>query len=201
VRQPSDNEIHLSERAGLFGRPGTAYRAGIPGTCRADDDARSGKPHDCVRFALLARRVLPPYGDEHSNRREPERKRFLAVAAAAATLAASAGVVSANHIRIESPVPATPPPTAVIVPVPAPTQTVQADEIRAGVVRANVIYANKIEADQVRGTVHQTHGVKVRDSQGKIKAPEVVASTIYADTISANTVDADTIYVRELDRH
>lgn len=127
-----------------------------------------------------------------------DRKRFLAIAVGAATLTASVGVVSANHIRIE---PGTPPPTTVIVPVPAPTQTVQADEIRAGVVRANVIYANRIEADQVRGTVHQTHGVKVRDSQGKIKAPEVVASTIYADTISANTVDADTIYVRELDRH
>jgi hypothetical protein len=128
-----------------------------------------------------------------------DRKRFLAIAVGAATLTASVGVVSANHIRIESPVPSTPPPTAVVVPAPA--QTLQADEIRAGVVRANVIYANRIEADQVRGTVHQTHGVKVRDSQGKIKAPEVVASTIYADTISANTVDADTIYVRELDRH
>jgi len=44
-------------------------------------------------------------------------------------------------------------------------------------------------------------GVKVRDSRGKIKAPEVVASVIYADEISANTVEADTIYVRELDRH
>jgi hypothetical protein len=89
----------------------------------------------------------------------------------------------------------------VVVPVPTPTQTLQADEIRAGVVRANVIYANRIEADEVRGAVHQTHGVKVRDSQGKLKAPEVVASTIYADTISANTVEADTIYVRDLDRH
>jgi hypothetical protein len=63
------------------------------------------------------------------------------------------------------------------------------------------IYANKIEADEVRGAVHQTRGVKVRDSRGKIKAPEVVASVIYADEISANTVEADTIYVRELDRH
>ena len=67
--------------------------------------------------------------------------------------------------------------------------------------RANTIYANRIEADEVRGAVHQTRGVKVRDSQGKIKAPEVVASVIYADEISANTVEADTIYVRELDRH
>ena len=36
-----------------------------------------------------------------------DRKRFLAIAIAAATLTASVGVVSANHIRIEAPVPAT----------------------------------------------------------------------------------------------
>ena len=43
-------------------------------------------------------------------------------------------------------------------------------------------------------------GLKVKESQGKIKAPEVAASVIYADEISANTVVADTIYVRELKR-
>jgi len=73
--------------------------------------------------------------------------------------------------------------------------------VPVAVVSANTIHANKIEADEVRGAVHQTRGVKVRDSRGKIKAPEVVASVIYADEISANTVEADTIYVRELDRH
>ena len=128
------------------------------------------------------------------------RKRLLTSAVAAVALITPVAVVSANHIRIEAPA-VTTPPTTVIVPVPAPTQTVQADQIKAGVVRANTIYANRIEADEVRGAVHQTRGVKVRDSQGKIKAPEVVASVIYADEISANTVEADTIYVRDLDRH
>jgi hypothetical protein len=69
------------------------------------------------------------------------------------------------------------------------------------VVRANVIYANKIEADEVRGVVHQSQSVKVTDSQGKIKSPEVVASVIYADEISANTIVADQIHVGELERH
>lgn len=69
--------------------------------------------------------------------------------------------------------------------------------VPVAVVSANT---NKIEADEVRGSVHQSRGVKVRDSQGKIKAPEVVASVIYADQISANTVEADTIYVRDLER-
>jgi hypothetical protein len=126
------------------------------------------------------------------------KKRLLTGAVAAVAFAVPVAIVSANHVRIEGPVVSSPP-AAVVVPVP--TQTVQANEIKAGVVRANTIYANKIEADEVRGAVHQTRGVKVRDSQGKIKAPEVVASVIYADEISANTVEADTIYVRELDRH
>ncbi|HUP38155.1 MAG TPA: hypothetical protein VNC82_22230 [Candidatus Limnocylindria bacterium] len=68
-------------------------------------------------------------------------------------------------------------------------------------VRANIVYANKLEADEVRGAVHQTRGLKVKDSEGKIKAPEVVASVIYADEISANAVVAGAIYVRELTRH
>ena len=128
-----------------------------------------------------------------------QRKRLLTSFTTAAVLITPVAVVSANHVRVEGP-PVSVPPTTVVVPVPAPTQTMQVDEIRAGVVRANPIYANKIEADEVRGTVHQSHGVKVRDSQGKIKAPEVVASVIYADQISANTVEADTIYVRDLER-
>jgi hypothetical protein len=134
-----------------------------------------------------------------------ERKRFLAVTLAAAALIAPAVAVSANHIRIDGMPPAVPPPVvsqpAVVVPVPAPTQTLQVEQIEAGVVRANIIYANKLEADQVRGAVHQTRGLKVNDSQGKIRSPEVVASVIHADEISANTVVADAIYVRELKRH
>lgn len=130
-----------------------------------------------------------------------QRKRLLTSFTTAAVLITPVAVVSANHVRVEGPPVSVPPTTVVVpVPVPAPTQTMQVDEIRAGVVRANTIYANKIEADEVRGTVHQSHGVKVRDSQGKIKAPEVVASVIYADQISANTVEADTIYVRDLER-
>jgi hypothetical protein len=127
------------------------------------------------------------------------RKRLLTSIVTAAALIAPVAVVSANHIRVEAP-PVPAPPATAVVPVPAPTQTMQVDEIKAGVVRANTIYANKIEADEVRGSVHQSRGVKVRDSQGKIKAPEVVASVIYADQISANTVEADTIYVRDLER-
>ena len=68
-------------------------------------------------------------------------------------------------------------------------------------VRAGVIYANKIEADDVRGTVHQSKRVKIEDSEGKLKAPEVVASVIYADTIDANTIVADEIYVQKLEPH
>ena len=41
-------------------------------------------------------------------------------------------------------------------------------------------------------------GVKINDTKGSVRAPEVVASVIYADEIKANSVSADTIYVREL---
>jgi hypothetical protein len=68
-------------------------------------------------------------------------------------------------------------------------------------VRAGVIYANKIEADDIRGTVHQSQRVKIEDSEGKLKAPEVVASVIYADSINANSVVANEIYVQKLERH
>jgi hypothetical protein len=140
---------------------------------------------------------------EHSREEIPmdKRKRLLAVGLAAAALIAPVAAVSANHIRIDGTPPPVAAPPAVLVPAPAPAQTLQVDEIEAGVVRANIIYANKLEADEVRGAVHQTRGLKVKDSQGKIKAPEVAASVIYADEISANTVVADAIYVRELRRH
>jgi len=166
--------------------------------------SRRRQEGSCLRaLSLLARLVLLALTGTHSDEKEDpmnRTKRLLTGAVAAAAFIVPVAVGSANHIRIEAP-PASAPPTTVVVPVPAPTQTMQADEIKAGVVRANTIYANKIEADEVRGAVHQTRGVKVRDSQGKIKAPEVLASVIYADVISANTVEADTIYVRELDRH
>jgi len=117
-----------------------------------------------------------------------------------------AGLVWANHVRIEGGNDAppgviyAPPGSAVVVPgqPTAVPSTVQADEITAHQVRASTIYANKIQADEVIGTVHQTRGVKINDTRGNIRAPEVVASVIYADEIKANTVSADTIYVRDL---
>src|SRR5262245_9743733 len=116
-----------------------------------------------------------------------QRKKFLAVALTlVGSLTVTGASVYANHIRLEGPsVPAvvTPPPAA-------PMATLQADEVKADLVRAHVIYANKIEADEVRGAVVQSRGVKVSNSQGRIKAPEVAASVIYADTITANTVVA-----------
>jgi hypothetical protein len=126
------------------------------------------------------------------------RKRLLAVVLGAAAVTAPAAAVYANHVKVEgapAPVVVTPVPT----PVPA-TQTLQADSIKAGTVRASVIYANRIDADEVRGAVHQTRGIKMKDSEGKIQAPDVVASVIYADEISANTVVADSIFVRDLEQ-
>jgi hypothetical protein len=67
-------------------------------------------------------------------------------------------------------------------------------------VRADTIYANRIEADQVVGQVHQTKDVKIGDTKGDIKAPEVAASFIYADEIKANSVIAQHVFVRELRR-
>jgi hypothetical protein len=127
-----------------------------------------------------------------------ERKRLLTSAFIAAAVMTGSGIAaSANHVRIDAPVV---PGVVAPPPVPTPPQTLQAEEIKADVVRANVIYANKLRADQIRGTVYQGRQVKVSDSQGRIRAPEVVASVIYADEISANTVVADQVYVRELDR-
>ncbi|HEY7038493.1 MAG TPA: hypothetical protein VID28_06575 [Methylomirabilota bacterium] len=128
------------------------------------------------------------------------RKYLLATAVGSMALITPVAGVFADHVKVGGP------PASVVVapaPVPAPvpaTQTIQADEIKAGTVRASIIYANKIEADEVRGAVHQTRGVKVKNSEGKIQAPEVAASVIYADEITANTVVADTIYVRDLER-
>ncbi|HEY7203920.1 MAG TPA: hypothetical protein VIA61_06465 [Methylomirabilota bacterium] len=126
------------------------------------------------------------------------RKTAIAAVLGAVAFGVPMASVLANHVQVGAP-----PATTVVVtptaPVPA-TQTIQADEIKAGTVRANTIYANKIEADEVRGAVHQTKGVKVKDSKGKIEAPEVAAGVIYADEITANTVIADAIFVRDLER-
>ena len=126
------------------------------------------------------------------------RTRLLAAVLGAAVFALPVAGASANHVKVEGA-----PPPVVVTPAPAvtpATQTLQADSIKADQVRANVIYANRIEADQVLGAVHQSKGVKVKESEGRIQAPEVAASVIYADEITANTVTAGTIYVRDLDR-
>ena len=121
-------------------------------------------------------------------------------------LALPVGLGWANHVRVEGGgdqgVIYAPPGTAVVVPNPptAVPNTVKADAITAQQVRANTIYANKIEADEVRGTVHQNRDLKIGDTKGDIRAPEVVAAVIYADEIKANSVQADMIYVRDLKR-
>ena len=113
-------------------------------------------------------------------------------------IAMSAGLAWATHVRIEG---ATDQPVVVApgLTTIAPA-SLQADEIKAHEVRAQVIYANKIEADEVRGAIHQSRGIKISDTRGDVKAPEVTANTIYADTIKANSVVANDIYVRDLRR-
>jgi hypothetical protein len=111
-------------------------------------------------------------------------------------IAMSAGLAWAAHVRIEGSVEQ---PLSPGLTVTAPP-SLQADEIKAHEVRAQVIYANRIEADEVRGTIHQSKGIKISDTRGDLKAPEVAANIIYADTIKANSVVANDIYVRDLRR-
>jgi hypothetical protein len=126
------------------------------------------------------------------------RKRLLAAVLGAAAFAVPVAGASADHVKVQgAPPPVVVPPTPTVTPS---TQTLQADSIKADTVRANIIYANKIVADQVLGAVHQSKGIKVKNSEGKIEAPQVAAGVIYADEIKANTVLAETIYVRNLDR-
>src|SRR5215470_3418291 len=66
-----------------------------------------------------------------------------------------------------------------------------------GVSSANHV---KIDADNIEGQIHQSKDVKVGDTKGEIKAPEVTASVIYAEEISANSVVAQNVYVRDLRR-
>src|SRR6185437_4600729 len=121
-----------------------------------------------------------------------QKTRLIALAAGAAALIAPAAVVSANHVRFDTPAVVVapnappPPPAGVTVVTPAPDPT-----------PAQSLRANKIEADDIRGTVHQSQRVKIEDSEGKLKAPEVVASVIYADSINANSVVANEIYVQK----
>jgi hypothetical protein len=112
------------------------------------------------------------------------------------------GQSSTTTVIVPSPATSTvqtvPAPAQVIVPTPP--QTIRADEITANQVRADTIYANRIDADQVVGQVNQMKNVKIGDTKGEIKAPDVAASVIYADEIKANSVTAQQIFVRELRR-
>jgi hypothetical protein len=126
------------------------------------------------------------------------RRRELLVTAATglAIIALPIGAARANHIKIDgNPQPSVPP-----SPAPASSQTIHADHITAQQIRADTIYANKIDADNIDGQVHQSKDVKVGDTRGQIKAPEVTASVIYAEEISANSIVAQNIYVRDLRR-
>jgi len=124
------------------------------------------------------------------------RKLLVAFGTGLALVALPMGAARANHVKIEgSPRQAVPP-----YPAPASSQTIHADHITAQQIRADTIYANKMDADNVTGQIHQSKDVKVGDTHGEIKAPEVSASVIYADEISANSVVATNVYVRGLRR-
>jgi len=124
------------------------------------------------------------------------RKLLVAFGTGLALVALPMGAARANHVKIEgSPRQAVPP-----YPAPASSQTIHADHITAQQIRADTIYANKMDADNVTGQIHQSKDVKVGDTHGEIKAPEVSASVIYADEISANSVVATNVYVRDLRR-
>jgi hypothetical protein len=85
------------------------------------------------------------------------------------------------------------------VMVPA-SQIVQADSLEATEVRAQTIYANRIQSNEIRGTIHQSGGVKMDRSVSNVKTQTLTASVLYADTIKADRVIADQIYVRQVER-
>ena len=109
-----------------------------------------------------------------------------------AALALAWAPARANHVQLEGTVdPSSPPSGVVIQTPPAPgavtvytpgtmPSSLQADDIKAHEVRAQTIYANKIEADNIQGVIHQTKGVKIKDSRGDIKSPQVSAAMIFA---------------------
>jgi hypothetical protein len=123
------------------------------------------------------------------------RELLVTTATGLAIIALPIGAARANHIRIEGSPPPAPP-----YPAPASSQTIHADHITAQQIRADTIYANKIDADNIEGQIHQSKDVKVGDTRGQIKAPEVTASVIYAEEISANSIVAQNVYVRDLRR-
>ena len=126
------------------------------------------------------------------------RRRDLLVTAATgvALIALPMGVSRANHIKIDGHAQPAAPPN----PPPAASQTIHADHITAQRIRADTIYANRIDADDIQGQIHQSKDVKVGETRGEIKAPEVTASIIYAEQISANSIVAHNVYVRDLRR-
>ena len=124
------------------------------------------------------------------------RELLVTVGTGLAMVALPIGVAPANHVKIEGSSQPPAPPT----PAPASSQTIHADHITAQQVRADAIYANRIDADNIQGQIHQSKDVKVGDTRGEIKAPEVTASVIYAEEISANSVVAQNVYVRDLRR-
>jgi len=87
-----------------------------------------------------------------------------------------------------------------VTTIPGVVQTLKAEDIQTQRLRANTIYANRIKAGEIRGVIHQDTGLKVADTRGEIRAPEVVFSVIIANEIKANSVVADHIYVRDLRR-
>src|SRR5262249_14257024 len=126
------------------------------------------------------------------------RRRDLLVTTAAglALFALPMSAARANHIKIEG----SPQPAVTPYPAPAPAQTGHAEHIRAQQIRTDTSYANKSDADNIVGQIHQSKDVKVGDTKGDIKAPEVIASVIYADKISANSIIAQNVYVRDVER-
>ena len=124
------------------------------------------------------------------------RELLLTVGTGLAMVALPIGVARASHIKIDGSSQRPTPPTL----APASSQTIHADHITAQQIRADTIYANRIDADNIEGQIHQSKDVKVGDTRGKIKAPEVTASVIYAEEISANSVVAQNVYVRDLRR-
>ncbi len=121
------------------------------------------------------------------------------VQAPGSTVVAAPGTVTvAPSAGATTVVPA--PAAAVATPATAIPQMLQADGITTQRVRAHTIYANRIDADEIQGVIHQDRNLKVADTRGQIKAPEVVASVIYADDIKANSIIAEHIYVRDLRR-
>ncbi|MGH7305349.1 MAG: hypothetical protein ACRELZ_18860 [Candidatus Rokuibacteriota bacterium] len=126
------------------------------------------------------------------------RRRELLVTAATgvATIALPIGISRADHVKIDG----HPQPPARPNPPPASSQTIHAEHITAQRIRADSIYANRIDTDEIQGQIHQSKDVKVGETRGEIKAPEVTASIIYAEEISANSVVANNVYVRDLRR-